>query len=593
MARLNKNQRHMYSLTDLRGTPSENMSFVSTSDISTNSNPEELRGILRSTTTPPSPAPIASTRGPSWGWEYTALSLSVFALPLLLAFLAYIDNMRLSHWKLPVPPTAVVSIIAAIARAPLGFAISSCLAQAKWNWFKKRSDSPVAFDRLDDASRGPWGSLWLVLWVKARHMVAVGAAATVLILTFDPFLQAVVSFNGSIASSEGTIPAYLSRNTEFVSALYSGFYSSRAAGMQTVLSTCPTANCSWTLFTTLAMCSECHDVTSYMKRSEYQSAGAFLENAAGPLEPATGTSMSAQTLLNHLYNLSFKNLTTMITTVQVIRAAEDYEKGEVAWADANVSATECALWFCVNAYKSSMKQGKLEEVLIGSWSERDFDSYADISGLGDRDSTRLFDEMNNYSFVTPHRFDTIRSDLRLLIAESEIQRLHLPENVTTSFNITANTIVSVTRFINNDFFSPEMNPGAQSLWSSTNLSDTFNNAARSLTKWIRDASNAAHRGETQEWTTTVQIEWQYITAPLAAFVAGVLFCLFICWETARLGLPPWKTGMIATLTHSLDATTREQLRSASKDGSLDKVAKATVVQLEDVGSGLEMKVKRI
>lgn len=189
----------MYSLTDLRGTPSENMSFVSTSDISTNSNPEELRGILRSTTTPPctfrntgrnpdipaepsnpagamrrlaatiiAPAPIASTRGPSWGWEYTALSLSVFALPLLLAFLAYIDNMRLSHWKLPVPPTAVVSIIAAIARAPLGFAISSCLAQAKWNWFKKRSDSPVAFDRLDDASRGPWGSLWLVLWVKAR-----------------------------------------------------------------------------------------------------------------------------------------------------------------------------------------------------------------------------------------------------------------------------------------------------------------------------------------------------------------------------------------------------------------------------------------
>lgn len=48
--------------------------------------------------------------------------------------------------------------------------------------------------------------------VSCRHMVAVGAAATVLILTFDPFLQAVVSFNGSIASSEGTIPAYLSRS---------------------------------------------------------------------------------------------------------------------------------------------------------------------------------------------------------------------------------------------------------------------------------------------------------------------------------------------------------------------------------------------
>lgn len=86
----------------------------------------------------------------------------------ILALLVYINNMRLSHWKLPVSPAAVVSVLAAIVRAPLGFAISSCLAQAKWNWFKKRPDSLVTFDRLDDASRGPWGSLWLVLWVKAR-----------------------------------------------------------------------------------------------------------------------------------------------------------------------------------------------------------------------------------------------------------------------------------------------------------------------------------------------------------------------------------------------------------------------------------------
>lgn len=481
-------------------------------------------------------------------------------------------------------------------------------------------------------------------------MVAVGAAATVLMLAFDPFLQAVISLTGSITSSEGTVPAYLSRSESldagryfvdtsyamgdfgtgfssnvpawfhpasfvpdlgFLSALYNGFYNSQAAGMQTTSATCPTANYSWTPFTTLAICSECHDITSYIERvidDPWDSwiGWARLEILNGdfsipaPLSGAGNMAMYATRLENRQQTLSFKTLTTMITAIEVIRVWEDIQKGVVI---TNVNATECVLYFCVNAYESSMKQGKLEEVLIGSWSERDPGSYADISGEGDSHGTQLFDEWNNFSFYSPQRVDTIRSDLRLLIPESEIQRLDLPANVTTSFNITANAVGSLVSYVNEEFFTYNMSwppkyisqspVAAQALASSPNLSGTFNNGARSLTNWMRDTSNTPHRGETQEWATTVGIEWQYVTAPLAAFVAGVLFCLFIFWETGRLGLPPWKTGMIATLTHSLDATTREQLRDASRDGSLDRVAKATVVQLVDAGRGLEMKVKRV
>lgn len=108
-----------------------------------------------------------STRGSGWAWEYAALALSAIAVTALVILLAYIDNLRLSHWTLSISSTTAISILAAIARASLGFAISSCLGQAKWNWFRKRSDTVLAFDRFDDASRGPWGSFWLIVWVRA------------------------------------------------------------------------------------------------------------------------------------------------------------------------------------------------------------------------------------------------------------------------------------------------------------------------------------------------------------------------------------------------------------------------------------------
>lgn len=110
---------------------------------------------------------VSSTRGPGWAWEYLALALSASAVTALIILLACIDDMPLSHWRSSFSPTTTISILAAVARATLGFAISSCLGQAKWTWFRKHPDKLLTFERFDDASRGPWGSFWLILRVRA------------------------------------------------------------------------------------------------------------------------------------------------------------------------------------------------------------------------------------------------------------------------------------------------------------------------------------------------------------------------------------------------------------------------------------------
>ncbi|KAI1363379.1 hypothetical protein F5Y08DRAFT_340776 [Xylaria arbuscula] len=60
---------------------------------------------------------------------------------------------------------------------------------------------------LDDASRGPWGSFWLIIWLRASHVVAIGALVMIALLTFEPFLQAILSFSGTINAVRDARPA--------------------------------------------------------------------------------------------------------------------------------------------------------------------------------------------------------------------------------------------------------------------------------------------------------------------------------------------------------------------------------------------------
>ncbi|KAI1379459.1 hypothetical protein F4677DRAFT_464761 [Hypoxylon crocopeplum] len=130
--------------------------------------------------------------------ESRALALCFSALTTLVVLLIYVDGRPLEQWNGSISLNAVVSSLGAVSRTSLAFAISSCLGQVKWNWFRKRPDNLVVFDRFDDASRGPWGSLWLIIWIRTCHWVTIGAAVTIILIGFEPFLQAVVSFSGQM-----------------------------------------------------------------------------------------------------------------------------------------------------------------------------------------------------------------------------------------------------------------------------------------------------------------------------------------------------------------------------------------------------------
>lgn len=104
----------------------------------------------------------------SWTLEIIAVIISVGAILAIVALLHRENGRPLSAWKLAVKLNTMVAALGTLARTTLAFALSACIGQQKWNWLKRKPDVLVAWERFDEASRGPWGGARLLLWLRAR-----------------------------------------------------------------------------------------------------------------------------------------------------------------------------------------------------------------------------------------------------------------------------------------------------------------------------------------------------------------------------------------------------------------------------------------
>ena len=113
---------------------------------------------------------LSSTRAPisSWILEIFAITISTGAIVSIVALLHRENGRSLSSWKLAVTLNTVVAALGTLARTTLAFALSACIGQQKWNWLRRKPDSLVAWERFDEASRGPWGGTRLFVWLRAR-----------------------------------------------------------------------------------------------------------------------------------------------------------------------------------------------------------------------------------------------------------------------------------------------------------------------------------------------------------------------------------------------------------------------------------------
>ncbi|KAK2769185.1 hypothetical protein CKAH01_00792 [Colletotrichum kahawae] len=543
----------------------------------------------------------------------------------------------------------------------------------------------MVFDRFEEASRGPWGSLRLLWWTKLRHWTAIGAFSAVVLVGFEPFLQAVIAFSGEeveFAGLENSTsigkPAILDSGTFVKIAGGGAFYEAlpepweRIGGVMmrwdydfgalaaiwegfSDLSTaenlkpefrCATGNCTWPPYASIAACSACKDISAYITKStgvadvtdgtlvtiyhdnasiqgllnvtfnytryELESQNLTISNFNGlatkkhnAAQSPTGKNsayLSARAESNPGRTVAFKDSKTLITAISMLKTSQEYRDREQNWEDSTVTAEECALYFCTNVYQSAIEQGMLNEKVLGSYIIRDLDSFAIIGEPHEK--SKAFDEIANYTLESPFE----RSDLQLVLPKEEFaSKTGISEPDDIRFRITFNT-TSLPRWVSAEFSrtaglwhkelifpaiqygEPEQPFVINRLGASNNLTETFENVAASLTKWMRNRSLQTEPfvGARKEWVVRIRVNWTFLILPIGSLLGGCIFCLMSIFETRGLGLPAWRGSSLATLAHGLDMEARALLREARDGQQIATQARGLGVRFEDSDGGPEL-----
>lgn len=242
-----------------------------------------------------------------WFWELAGALLSAACIMAVVVLAYKINNSSLAAWKLPISPSTMISTFITIAKTSMLLPIAEGLSQLKWlyYWTTRSKYRPLdEIEAFDDASRGPWGSLLIFFCIgfrKGSFLALLGALITVATLAMGPFAQQIVSLEsrsvpqpnvnstipiariydtGAISSDDYVynrkstciprrmrlIPCApaINADSDMQGAFFNGLFN-----LGTPFDfTCPTGNCTWPEFSSLALCSNCEDVTGQTAREE-------------------------------------------------------------------------------------------------------------------------------------------------------------------------------------------------------------------------------------------------------------------------------------------------------------------------------------
>lgn len=130
-----------------------------------------------------------------WWWEIGGALLSIICVGLVLVVLFEANGLALAAWPLWIQPNSLIAVFTTVGKSAMMVPIASCISQLKWRHFELRENRLSDLQLLDEASRGPWGSLMLLYNVHTRAYTAWALAIISLVsLGFDPSTQQILEF---------------------------------------------------------------------------------------------------------------------------------------------------------------------------------------------------------------------------------------------------------------------------------------------------------------------------------------------------------------------------------------------------------------
>lgn len=455
-------------------------------------------------------------------------------------------------------------------------------------------------------------------------------------------------------------------------------------------SQCPSGNCTWSPFDTLAVCNQCNEVTSRLSRVDNLTAffdhvesegifgsgiwlgsnstafflpnGHFLPNFHGcfhvkgyneetkdPMCPVHVVAGGTPTFLMTSYGtgnpnktVSMHELDTLIWSMSFIQMNEFPEgtpKQEIKdidhhihgqtrkkgpwddWPNTPISATECALYWCVKSLEPRVEDNIFREAGVetkgfkrkpGSWGVVGGDSVApenrptDLKSLefGNRTSHLLRQDLALYFPDRPEDQDLynitcdavwginafFQESLRnVWDADGKAEKLVRAEYM-------PDAAVMFNGWAEMERISPSL---LGAFWDrpSTNLSARFDALATSMTNEVRSVVIPAERPDLMEGeyfsptvretvegrigvqTVYYRVEWYWIALHGVILLGGIVFWASTSMEAGQQTVPVWKNHSLAAVSQGTHLAVADLIRDAKTTKDMESVARRGAVKL--------------
>ncbi|KAL2064485.1 hypothetical protein VTL71DRAFT_4979 [Oculimacula yallundae] len=539
-----------------------------------------------------------------WTLEILAWVVALGSMAVMVYFLKMYDQKPQSDWPFPITVNAFLQIFTTTLRGAILVPVAQSISQLKWTWFL-RSNRPLEdFATFEEASRGIWGSLCLIWHQKAARLASLGALITIMTLATSTFVQQAVTFPiRSTVTGNGTAIAIYSTfyhdlqgifdmtaeeavpMAAVKGAFYSGLLQEHGNKIQPVVPTCSTGNCTWPLYSSLAICPAVSNVTTNLKESGGGGSIAFTlsngdrlfqstDNAKLNITDDLRAEAKSATAVYNRSSIAFSDVQNPLADFSVI--FYDYSK--------NV-AVECLLELCVQTFNTSVTNGVADTTVVDHQTAASLGITFPLSTDFDM-KLYIREPSPNYTLTMP----TSAGSVNYTMAAATMLALQIwigkvIPGYSTRWNrassdsvdpfITAMDGVFVDgKFVDGDYMGK--------------TGSLMDNIATAMTNNIRSSAGSSnHNGTAYENITYIHIEWKWLYFPIGLLILSFVFLTATIIKSHFSAVGIWKGSTLATM-QVLTEETRRELGPLSTNSRITKSAEARDVRLRNVGGGWGM-----
>ncbi len=300
-------------------------------------------------------------------------------------------------------------------------------------------------------------------------------------------------------------------------AIYKGVFNVRDSAEQDLGHTCPTGNCMWSAFTSLAVCNRCLDITDEIEKTCDEKGNCRLSLHNGPMLFGSGAQI----------NTSVTSISSPLKEIQPSVIKFSSLRSKKADNSGYASAMECAMWYCVNTYTATVVDGKLTQDLLSSW--------RNDSALPSQSSDLIYHPPASFTNTTA-QFSVFR--VTHLAAKS--MNRFMSELFTGSGGVNSSGSAFTSDII-------------QALYNTDQLSKLVDNLAISMTNNIRQQNESNFtrdwRGTAWKSETYVHVRWAWFSFPAALVLLSLALLTGTIIETRYRNIMIWKSNNLALLFH--------------------------------------------